>query len=122
MALNGFERTPKRVSEYLCTRPYYAFGLQLIVRRDCPIESWKELKPGKPDGSPWRIGVLGQSEAEFRLNELQVDKYKIEAIIYNGNTDAMEDVEATCRHHVVDGAQPVPLQRVHRHPRIQHLI
>jgi polar amino acid transport system substrate-binding protein len=94
VALNGFERTSKRVSEYLCTRPYYAFGLQLIVRRDCPIESWKQLKPGKPDGSPWRIGVLGQSEAEFRLNELQVDKYKIEAIIYNGNTDAMEDVES----------------------------
>jgi His/Glu/Gln/Arg/opine family amino acid ABC transporter permease subunit len=94
VALNGFERTSKRVSKYLCTRPYYAFGLQLIVRRDSPIESWKQLKPGKPDGSPWRIGVLGQSEAEDRINELRDDKYKVEAIIYTGNTDAMEDVES----------------------------
>ena len=66
VALNGFERTPPRVRDYLCTRPYYAFGLQLMARRDSPIKSWKQLKAGKPDGRPWRIGVLGGSEAEDR--------------------------------------------------------
>ena len=71
VALNGFERTPQRVLDYRCTRPYYAFGLQLMVRRDSPIQSWKQLKAGKPDGSPWRIGVLGGSEAEDRLTELR---------------------------------------------------
>jgi polar amino acid transport system substrate-binding protein len=93
VALNGFERTPLRVGEYLCTRPYYAFGLQLIGRRESPIQSWMQLKPGKPDGSPWRIGVLGDSEAETRLKELRKEDYQIETVIYDGNTNAMEQVQ-----------------------------
>jgi polar amino acid transport system substrate-binding protein len=93
VALNGFERTPQRVLDYRCTRPYYAFGLQLMVRRDSPIESWKQLKAGKPDGSPWRIGVLGGSEAEDRLTELHKEDYQVEAVIYDGNTNAMEHVQ-----------------------------
>jgi polar amino acid transport system substrate-binding protein len=93
VALNGFERTPARVRDYRCTRPYYAFGLQLIVRRDSPIESWKQLKAGKPDGTPWRIGVLGGSEAEDRLTELRKEDYQIEPVSYDGNTNAMEHVQ-----------------------------
>src|SRR5262249_34846401 len=93
VALNGFERTPQRVRDYRCTRPHYAVGWQVMVRRDSTIESWKQLKPGKPDGTPWRIGVLGDSEAETRVNELRKEDYQIEAVVYEGNTNAMEHVQ-----------------------------
>jgi len=93
VALNGFERTAQRMRDNLCTRPYYAFGLQLMARRDSPIESWKQLKAGKPDGTPWRIGVLGESEAELRLKELRKEDYQVEPVVYDGNTNAMEHVQ-----------------------------
>ncbi len=94
LALNGFERTPARLRDYLCTRPYYAFGLQLMAQRDGPLKSWKQLKSAKPDGGPWRIGVLGGSEAEAYLTELHdQDGYQIEVISYSGNTDPMEHVQ-----------------------------
>jgi polar amino acid transport system substrate-binding protein len=94
VALNGFERTPARLRDYLCTRPYYAFGLQLMAKRDGPLKSWKQLKSAKPDGGPWRIGVLGGSEAEEYLTELHDHEgYQIEVIAYSGNTDPMEHVQ-----------------------------
>jgi len=94
VALNGFERTPARLRDYLCTRPYYAFGLQLMANRDGPLKSWNQLKSAKPDGGPWRIGVLGGSEADEYLNELHDHQgYPIEAISYSGNTDPMEHVQ-----------------------------
>jgi polar amino acid transport system substrate-binding protein len=34
IALNGFERTPERMRDYLCSRPYYMYGLQLIARSE----------------------------------------------------------------------------------------
>jgi polar amino acid transport system substrate-binding protein len=93
MALNGFERTPTRLRDYLCTRPYYYFGLQLMSKRDGPLNSWKQFKTKKPDGSLWKIGVLGGSEAETYLNELIKDGDKIEVARYTGNTDPMEHVK-----------------------------
>jgi polar amino acid transport system substrate-binding protein len=94
LALNGFERTPARLRDYLCTRPYYAFGLQLMAKRDGPLKSWKQLKSPKPDGGVWRIGVLGGSEAEQYLTELHdSDGYQVEVVPYSGNTDPMEHVQ-----------------------------
>lgn len=92
LALNGYERTPERLRDYLCTRPYYAFGLQMMARQDSELESWKQLR-AKPDGGPWRIGVLGASQANNYLKDL-VDKegYQIEIVQYDGNTSAMEHV------------------------------
>src|SRR5690606_27534047 len=69
LALNGFERTETRLRDYGCTRPYYAFGLQLIVQRDSPIQSWQQLL-AKPDGGAWKIGVLGASQADTYLTSL----------------------------------------------------
>jgi polar amino acid transport system substrate-binding protein len=94
VALNGFERTPARLRDYLCTRPYYAFGLQLIAKRDGPLKSWKQLKSAKPDGGEWRIGVLGGSQADEYLTGLREHEgYQIEVIAYSGNTDPMEHVQ-----------------------------
>jgi polar amino acid transport system substrate-binding protein len=92
VALNGYERNPQRLLKYLCTRPYYAFGLQLIARQDSGLDSWKQLR-AKPDGSAWRIGVLGASQADDYLKELiKKDAYQIEIVEYDGNTNAMEHV------------------------------
>src|SRR4051812_41347263 len=52
IALNGFERTPERMRDYLCSRPYYMYGLQLIARSDSPIHSWDELRAGDASGRP----------------------------------------------------------------------
>ncbi len=44
IALNGYERTPQRMRDYLCSRPYYVYGLQLIAKNNSPIHSWDELR------------------------------------------------------------------------------
>ncbi len=94
MALNGFERTPARLRDYLCTRPYYAFGLQLMAKRDGPLKSWKQMKAAKPDGNPWHVGVLGGSQADEYLKDLRDHEgYQVEVVSYNGNTDPMEHVQ-----------------------------
>ncbi|HZZ28922.1 MAG TPA: ABC transporter permease subunit [Pirellulales bacterium] len=94
LALNGFERTPARLANYLCTRPYYAFGLQLMAKGDGPLKSWNQLKTAKPDGGAWKIGVLGGSEADEYLTKLHDhDSYQIEVISYSGNTEPMEHVQ-----------------------------
>src|ERR1700690_1846012 len=94
LALNGFERTPSRMRDFLCTRPYYAFGLQLLANRNGPLNSWHQLKTAKADGSPWRIGVLGGSQADEYLSDLRDhDGYQIEVIAYSGNTDPMDHVQ-----------------------------
>ncbi|MGC4007122.1 MAG: transporter substrate-binding domain-containing protein [Pirellulales bacterium] len=33
VALNGYELTPVRQRRYLCSRPYYVYGLQLLAQR-----------------------------------------------------------------------------------------
>jgi polar amino acid transport system substrate-binding protein len=94
LALNGYERTPERLLKYLCTRPYYAFGLQMMARRDSPLESWQQIRKAKPDGSPWKIGVLLQSQADNYLKHLIDDEgYQIVIEGYSGNVDAMERVQ-----------------------------
>ena len=94
LALNGFERTPSRMRDFLCTRPYYAFGLQLLANRNGPLKSWHQLKTAKADGSPWHIGVLGGSQADEYLSDLRDhDGYQIEVIAYSGNTDPMDHVQ-----------------------------
>lgn len=97
VVLNGYELTPTRQRDYLCTRPYYVYGLQLLVRRDSPIRVWsaldnpaKRLRVGALTGSAALAYLKGQS----RLN--------IEAIGYDGSTDAMQ--------HVVNGVLDATLQ------------
>ena len=44
VALNGYELTPDRQREFFCTRPYYVYAIQLLVRRDSWIHSWDDLE------------------------------------------------------------------------------
>jgi polar amino acid transport system substrate-binding protein len=95
IALNGYERTPQRIRDYLCSRPYYVYGLQLIAKTDSPIHSWDELRAGAANGSPYRVGVLGGSAAESYLKHAKTDLgYNIEITNYDGTTDTLEDVKS----------------------------
>jgi polar amino acid transport system substrate-binding protein len=86
IALNGYELTPVRERDYLCSRPYYVYGLQLLVRTDSSIHSWSDIENNT--GPRTRIGALNDSAA---LTYLQKDP-KIDAVGYNGTTDSMNQV------------------------------
>ncbi len=87
VVLNGYELTPARQRDYLCTRPYYVFGLQLISRRDGPIHDWTALANPERRAS---VGALGGSEAETYLKDQA--RLNIEVKSYDGSTDAMQHV------------------------------
>ena len=42
--INGYEWTELRARDYLATRPYYVYQLQLMARRGSPIRSWADLE------------------------------------------------------------------------------
>ena len=90
LALNGFELKPVIARDYLASRPYYAFGLQLMTLTEGPFQTWDDLRRiGKT--SKVRIGVLGTSAAETYVKE-QCQEFA-EPVAFSGNTDAMTAVE-----------------------------
>ncbi|HKD36131.1 MAG TPA: ABC transporter permease subunit, partial [Pirellulales bacterium] len=91
VVLNGYESTPERQEKYLCTRPYYVYGLQLLVRRDSSIRDWTALE--KSEGrAPVQVGVLGGSGAETYLRKNE--RLNVGIVTFNGVTDAMERVRS----------------------------
>ncbi len=93
VVLNGYEWSPLRATSMEASIPYFIYGLQLLARKDDPtLATWEDV--GKPvDGRKRRVGVLTESAAEKYLIENLGDR--IELIHYNGNTDAMREVETT---------------------------
>jgi polar amino acid transport system substrate-binding protein len=90
LALNGFELKPVIARDYLTTRPYYSFGLQLLAPADGPLQTWDDVRRiGKT--SKVRIGVLGTSAAETFLKEHFADFAEPQS--FSGNTDGMTAVE-----------------------------
>jgi polar amino acid transport system substrate-binding protein len=90
LALNGFELKPVLMRDYLVTRPYYSFGLQLTAKVDGPFQTWEDVKRvGKT--SKVRVGVLGTSAAETFLRD-QCAEFA-EPVAFNGNIDAMTAAE-----------------------------
>ena len=87
--INGIELTPDRARDYRCSRPYCAYALQLVARRDGPLDSFDRLAAAGPGGR-WRVGVLTGSAAEAFVrsrHDLQGD-----VIGYDGTIDSMEQV------------------------------
>lgn len=86
IALNGYELTPVRQRDYLCSRPYYVYGLQLMGHRGSEFKSWEQMNPGG-FSRKLEIGVLGGTAAETYLRE----KYAatVNVVAFNGATDAM---------------------------------
>lgn len=89
--INGIELLPERQRDYHCSRPYFAYGLQLLARRDGPLDTVETLAAVRPVGR-WRVGVLTGSAAEMFLRsrpDLEVD-----VIGYDGTIDSMEQVQS----------------------------
>jgi len=87
--INGFELTPERRRDYGCSRPYFAYALQLVGRRGAAPAALADLADPGPRG-PWRVGVLTGSAAEQVLRartDLQVD-----VIGYDGTIDSLEQL------------------------------
>ena len=87
--INGIELTPERQRDYHCSRPYFAYSLQLLARRDSSLDTFEKLAAPGPEGR-WRVGVLTGSAAESVMrsrSDLEVD-----VIGYDGTIDSLEQV------------------------------
>jgi len=91
LVINGYELTELRARDYLATRPYYVYQLQLIVRRGSPIRSWADLKHPRPGGGRWTVGVLTGSAGNTFAAE-DGGPY-VDVIPFDGATDAMTAVQ-----------------------------
>ncbi len=93
IALNGYEWSPERADKFEASIPYFVYALQLMARKDdTRIVAWDDLKKPKPDGGKWQVGVLGGSASEEVVQE-HCGETTCEITAYDGNTDAMRDVE-----------------------------
>jgi polar amino acid transport system substrate-binding protein len=91
LVCNGYEWTETRAREYLATRPYYVYQLQLMARPGCPIRSWADLRRPKPGGGRWTVGVLVASAADvFAADQ---GGPHVEVVRFDGATDAMTAVQ-----------------------------
>ena len=87
--INGIELTPERRRDYRCSRPYFGYALQLVARRDGPLDSFARLAGLGPSGR-WRVGVLTGSAAEFTMRSR--GDLEIEVVGYDGTIDSLEQV------------------------------
>ncbi len=95
--INGFELTPERRRDWHCSRPYFAYALQLVARRDSPLDAIDGLSRPGPSGA-WRVGVLTGSAAETELRR-RAD-LAVEVVGFDGTVDCLEQV----RGRVIDAA------------------
>ena len=92
IVLNGYEWSPARADTLEATLPYYVYGLQLLGRKsDGTLTGWKDLESAPDGGRPRKIGVLTGSAAETYVRERLGER--AELVTYDGNTDAMREVE-----------------------------
>jgi polar amino acid transport system substrate-binding protein len=99
VVLNGYEWMPSRLETMDATIPYYVYALQLLARDDGEIRGWADLsglaapgaRPSRRGTALRRVGVLSGSAAERYLTERFADG--VEAVSYDGSTDAMREVE-----------------------------
>lgn len=85
--LNGYEWSAEREAVMASSVPYFAYRLELIVRKDSPLRDWSDLsaRPGRPR---LRVGVLKDSTAHRYLEERYADVH-VEAYDEEGVTGVM---------------------------------
>src|SRR5262249_5559665 len=91
LVINGYEWTEARARDYLATRPYYVYQLQLMVRRGSPVRGWTDLRRPRPGGGRWSVGVLVASAADTFAAEQGGPN--VEVVHFDGATDAMTAVQ-----------------------------
>jgi polar amino acid transport system substrate-binding protein len=89
--INGYELLPERQRDYRCSRPYFAYALQLVGRRGEPPARFSDLERPGPGGT-WRVGVLSGSAAETVLRARP--ELDVEVIGYDGTTDSLQQLAA----------------------------
>jgi polar amino acid transport system substrate-binding protein len=89
--INGYEWSALRAHEYLATRPYYVFQLQLMVKRGSPIKSWADIRGPKPGGGRWSVCVLSGSAADS-FAEVEGGSH-VQVVRFDGSVDAMTAVQ-----------------------------
>lgn len=89
--INGYEWTETRAREFVATRPYYVYQLQLMVPRTSPLRSWANLKQPRPDGRAWTVGVLVGSAGDTYAAEQGGPNVRV--VRFDGATDAMTAVQ-----------------------------
>ena len=85
--VNGYELTAERASDYLPTRPYYVYQLQLMALRGGPVHSWADFEKSRPGGGRWKVAVLGLSAAHVYAQKFEGSN--LEVIVADGATNAM---------------------------------
>jgi polar amino acid transport system substrate-binding protein len=90
VVVNGYELTAARTRDYLATRPYYVYQLQLMARRDGPVRSWADFDLPRPGGGPWKVGVLGMSAGDAYAQRFAGANIRV--AIFDGATSAMTAV------------------------------
>lgn len=91
VVVNGYEWTENRGRDYLATRPYYVYQLQLMAPRGGPPGNWEAAVSGRrPGGGKWKVGVLVQSAADAFAAEHGGGN--VEVVRFDGATDAMTAV------------------------------
>ncbi|NUP10779.1 MAG: ABC transporter permease subunit [Polyangiaceae bacterium] len=88
VVMNGYELSAERAAVMEASKPYYVYGLQLLVRDGDSLD-WASL--AKKKDPKRKIGVLVGSAADtLSTNELGD---AVEVVRYEGNTDCMREVE-----------------------------
>jgi len=91
VVVNGYEWTETRGQNYLATRPYYVYQLQLLAPRGGPIARWDDIvKTAGPKGRAWKLGVLVGSAADIYAAEHGGPH--VDVVRFDGATDAMTAV------------------------------
>jgi polar amino acid transport system substrate-binding protein len=97
---NGFELTDERQSQYLATRPYFVYQLQLVGKRGGSLRSWDDFRKPGPRGRPWRVAVLTNSVADRYVHEmsdfykrLAGDRLTIEPVRRDSVVDALRETQ-----------------------------
>ena len=88
--INGYELTAARSRDFLPTRPYYVYQLQLMARRDGPVRSWADFDQPRPGGGPWKVVVMGLSSSHAYAEQFQGKNLRI--YLSDGATNAMRAV------------------------------
>jgi polar amino acid transport system substrate-binding protein len=92
VVVNGYELSPARLQNHLCTIPYYLYELHLFGRADDGrLSDWASIRQPRSDGGKWRIGVLKNTLADDYVSEVTAS---VDVRRYEGTTDAFRDVES----------------------------